>query len=193
MNQLASITNFCSSVADIPRLLDPDNSFELKHSPEKTLSQPSHVTKPSSDPVEPKPPAEPPDVTKPSYDPTPAISLPPYRLATAGLPNLPPDSTFPVPECRGNDSAIQRNMFCNENREIISPALLAPPPSGASNVNQLASITNFCSFVADIPRPLDPDNSLEPKHSPEKTLSQPSHVTKTSSDPIETKLPAEPP
>jgi hypothetical protein len=103
------------------------------------------------------------------------------------------DSTFPVPECRGNDSAIQRNMFCNENREIISKALLAPPPSGATIMNQLASITNFCSSVADIPRLLDPDNSLEPKHSPEKTLSQPSHVTKPSSDPVEPKLPAEPP
>jgi hypothetical protein len=84
-------------------------------------------------------------------------------------------------------------MFCGKNRKIIFTALLAPPPSGAAYVNRLASISKFCSSVADIPSLLDPDSSLEHKHSPEKTLFQPSDITKPPSDPVEPKPPAEPP
>jgi hypothetical protein len=73
----------------------------------------------------------------------------------------------------GTDSAIQRNMFCGENCEIISTALLSPLPSGTANVNQLAPITKFCSSVDHIPSLIHPDSSLEPKHSSEMTLSQP--------------------
>jgi hypothetical protein len=57
-----SLTKFCSSVADIPSLVNPDNFLEPSLSPEKPTSQPSNVIKL----VEPEPPAEPPDATKSS-------------------------------------------------------------------------------------------------------------------------------
>jgi hypothetical protein len=63
---LASITNFRSSVADIPSFIYPDNSLELSLSSEKLPPQPSDMNKQSFDSVELEPPAEPANMARPS-------------------------------------------------------------------------------------------------------------------------------
>jgi hypothetical protein len=109
----------------------------------------------------------------PSDDPAPTKPI------VAGLPYFLSDSSFPVPECRGNDS----DHFYSTSA----------PYSSAAIANLLVPISKFCLSVVDIPSLIYPDNLIEPNFSFETPLSQPSDMIKPPSDSIEPKPLAEPP